>query len=85
MNCPACSAKMGEGFIYVRGIGGSLFWSKSKTVSFFSRKELEQVDLTKLSVTPTGMQAVLEACRCPSCGVLAFRSRRGTEMPSGAA
>jgi hypothetical protein len=43
-------------------------------VSFFSRKALEQVDLGRVSVTPTGAQAVLEAWRCPACRIVAFKS-----------
>ena len=74
MKCPACVADMSEGFLYVRGVGSALFWSKSGTASFFSRRELEQVDLRKASVRPVGAQAVLPAWSCGKCGMLAFRS-----------
>jgi Domain of unknown function (DUF6487) len=74
VKCPACTIDMSEGFLYVRGIGGALFWSKSGTASFFSRRDLEQVDLKKASVRPIGAQAVLQAWRCGKCGVLVFRS-----------
>ena len=74
MKCPACTEVMIEGFLYVRGIGGALFWSRSGTASFFSRKDLEQVDLRKASVKPVGAQAVLQAWSCRKCGMLAFRS-----------
>ena len=74
MNCHACDALMDRGFLYVRGIGGSLFWSTRNDVSFFSRKGLEQVDLNRVSVTPTNAQAVLEAWRCPACRTVAFKS-----------
>ena len=74
MNCPACDALMDRGFLYVRGIGGSLFWSTRSDVSFFSRKELEQIDLGRVSVSPTGAQAVVESWRCSACRTVAFRS-----------
>ena len=73
MKCPSCGKDMESGFIYVRGIGGSLFWSKSKDTRFFSRRGLEQIDLSKLSRTGTGTQAVLDAARCSSCTIIAFR------------
>jgi len=75
MKCPSCSKEMEPGFIYVRGIGGSLFWSKNKDTRFFSRRELEQIDLGKLSLTGIGAQAVLGAVRCSSCAIIAFKSK----------
>ena len=74
MKCPSCGKDMESGFIYVRGISGSLFWSKSKDTSFLSRRGLEQIDLSKLSRTGTGTQAVLDASRCISCTIIAFKS-----------
>jgi hypothetical protein len=74
VKCPACSADLSEGFLYVRGIGGALFWSKSGTASFLSRESLEQVDLRKASVRPIGAQAVLPAWQCEKCGLFVFRS-----------
>jgi hypothetical protein len=74
MKCPACNNEMEPGFLYVRGFGGSLFWSNSKETGFFSRKDLEQVDLSKLSVTGTAIQGVLAAFRCSSCKYVLFKS-----------
>jgi hypothetical protein len=76
MKCPACERTLVNGFLYVRGVGGALFWGAAADVGFLSRKGLEQIDLTALSVTGTGTQAVIEAARCEGCGVIAFRARR---------
>jgi len=75
MTCSSCGVSMESGFMYVRGFGGALFWSATKNTGFFSRRGLEQVDLDRISVTGTGAQAVVSAARCPSCGVIAFRSK----------
>ena len=75
MKCPSCGQDMEPGYIYVRGIGGSLFWSKSKNTRFFSRKGLEQIDLSKVSVTGIGAQAVLNASRCEPCSTVTFKSK----------
>ena len=72
MNCPSCETTLEKGFLYVRGFGGSLFWSTSGSTRFFSRRDLDPVNLGRLSTTPTGGQAVLEAWRCPDCGLVAF-------------
>ncbi len=74
MNCPNCSNEMEKGFLYVRGFAGSLFWSTSGHVRFFSREGLQQIDLSRLSQTPTGAQAVLPASRCSTCSMIAFKS-----------
>ena len=76
MKCPECQSDMDEGFLYVRGMGASLAWSADSDIRFFSKKGLEQVNLTKLSRTPTGGQAVLDAPRCAACGVVVFRSQK---------
>lgn len=65
---------MESGFMYVRGLGGSLFWSKAKDTRFFSRRGLEQIDLGRLSLTSTAAQAVLGAARCRSCATIAFKA-----------
>jgi len=74
MKCPACGKDMDAGFMYVRGLGGALYWSKSKDARFFSRRGLEQIDLSRLSLRGTSAQAVLDAARCPSCAVIAFKA-----------
>ena len=76
MKCPACDGGLDQGFIYVRGIGGALFWARTKDIGFLARKGLEQIDLNAVSVTGTGAQAVLEAWRCDGCKILVFRSNR---------
>ncbi len=73
MNCPECSTEMELGFLYVRGMGSSLAWSSDPNVRFFSKKGLDIVNLTELSRTPTGGQAVLEAARCSGCNIVSFR------------
>jgi hypothetical protein len=74
MRCPACDKEMETGFLYVRGVGGSLFWSRNSGTGLLSREGLEQIDLTRLSVTGTATQAVLGASRCPGCATVAFRA-----------
>ena len=73
MECSGCGKTMDKGYLYVRGMGGSLFWSTEGGVRFPSKRSLEQLDLSKLSTTPIGAQGVLEAWRCANCGVLSFR------------
>jgi len=51
MKCPACSSDLGQGFLYVRGIGAALYWSDKGDAGFLSRKDLEQIDLGKISKT----------------------------------
>jgi len=64
---------MEAGYIYVRGIGSALFWSKTKDRNIFSRKDLEQIDLSKISVTGTGTQAVLPASCCEICKTVSLK------------
>ena len=47
--CPECRNEMEAGYLYVRGLGGSLFWGPTKDVRFYSRRDLMQIDLGKLS------------------------------------
>jgi hypothetical protein len=76
MTCSVCGGGMEQGFMYVRGIGGAVFWGGTRDVGFLSRKGLEQIDLGAVSVTGTGAQAVVDAWRCNPCKMLAFRSSR---------
>lgn len=75
MICPNCESELETGFIYVRGIGAALHWSGSGKVGAFSRKNLEQIDLGRISMTPTGAQAVLPALRCNNCSTVVFESK----------
>ena len=74
MKCPACDTELVGGFLYVRGIGASLYWSEKGDASLLSKKELEQIDLSKISRTPTGNQAVVPAWRCGECDLVMFSS-----------
>ena len=65
---------METGFMYVRGLGGSLFWSLAKDTRFFSRRGLEQVDLGRVSLVGTAAQAVLSAARCRTCATITFKT-----------
>jgi hypothetical protein len=76
MRCPQCDQALASGFLYVRGVGGALFWGSGRDVGFLSRKGLEQIDLDAVSVTGTGAQAVVESWRCNGCGIVAFRGKR---------
>ena len=76
MKCPSCDRNLEEGFLYLRGIGGALFWGRAKDVGFLTRQGLEQIDLDAASVTGTRAQAVLEAWRCDRCKMVGFRSSR---------
>ncbi len=73
MQCPECRNEMEKGYLYVRGFGGSLFWSTDKDTRFFSRRGLQQIDLSKISVIPPAAQAVLEAGKCATCGTIHFK------------
>lgn len=75
MKCSECGKEMEAGYLYVRGVGGSLFWSADGNVRYPSKRTLEQLDLSRLSTTPTGAQGVLKASRCEDCGVLSLRYR----------
>lgn len=77
MKCPKCDNPFEDGFLYMRGIGGSLFWSRTDSTRFFSRKNLSQLDLGRLSKTPVGGQAVLPAYRCSHCGMAMFDTDPG--------
>ncbi len=74
MNCPSCDKEMENGGLYVRGLGGSLFWSVKKSIPWFSRRDLNQIDLSKMSLTRTGAQAVIESWRC-RCGLITFKAK----------
>ena len=50
MNCPGCDALMDRGFPVCAWHWGISFWSTRSDVSFFSRKELEQIDLGRVEV-----------------------------------
>ena len=78
MLCPSCKKDMESGFLYVRGFGSALFWSGAGDTGFLSRRGLDQIDLTNLSVTGTGAQAVLAAARCPACTMIAFKTGRSS-------
>jgi hypothetical protein len=68
---------MGKGYLYVRGLGGSLLWGMKKDASFYSRRELEPIDLGKLSLTRPAAQAVLDAAKCARCGTISFKAFPG--------
>lgn len=72
--CPFCSAPLGEAYLYVRGIGAALYRSSDPDVRFFSRSNLEQISLDKISLTGTGAQAVIRALSCEKCGSVSFKS-----------
>lgn len=76
MKYPECNSDMDEGFLYVRGMGASLAWRADPDTRFYSKKSLELVNLTDLSRTPAGAQAVLDAPRCSACGLVVFRSKK---------
>ena len=73
IKCPACEGDLEKGFLYVRGIGSALFWSKRGDTSLISRKELQQIDLGQISTTGAGGQVVVEAWLCASCEFVCFR------------
>ena len=69
---------MGEGALYVRGIGAALLWSTRKDIKFFSRVDLEQINLSQVSLVPTRAQAVLGSWRCSECGMIMFKANPQT-------
>ncbi len=73
MNCAICQTEMKNGALYVRGLGGSLYWSSRKDIGIFSKKGLSQIDLSKISITPVGKQAVIESWRCTACSMIMFK------------
>lgn len=73
LKCPSCETGLEPGFLYLRGIGSALFWSEHGDTGIMSRKNLEQIQLDKISLTGTGAQAVIESWRCPDCDFICFR------------
>ena len=73
LSCPACATKLEKGHLYVRGLAASLHWSSHGDTGVLSRKNLEQIDLSQISSTPVGSQAVIDAWLCPACNLLSFR------------
>jgi hypothetical protein len=65
---------MGKGFLYVRGLGGSLFWGAEKNAGVFSRRGLQQIDLGRISEVPPRTQAVVQAGKCAKCGTVSFKA-----------
>jgi len=65
---------METGYLYVRGFGGSLFWGTTKETKFYSRRDLMQIDLGKLSAIRPAAQAVLPAGKCGKCGMVSFKA-----------
>jgi len=80
MNCSECSKEMEKGFLYVRGFGAALLWSDRHDTSAVSRRGMEQIDLSKVSVNPSRQQAVIRGFRCADCGEIHFKAKRNT-MP----
>jgi len=74
MKCPECKNEMERGYLYVRGFGGSLYRGARKDTSVFSRRGLQQIDLSKTSVVSPAAQAVLAAGKCATCGTVAFKA-----------
>jgi hypothetical protein len=74
MKCPECGNEMERGYLYIRGLGGSLYWGSNSNTGFFSRRGLLQIDLSRISVVSPAAQAVLEAGRCGTCGTVHFRA-----------
>jgi len=73
LKCPACERLLDPGFLYLRGIGAALFWSERGDTGMMSRKNLEQIELDKISTTGTGGQVVIKAWHCPDCEFISFR------------
>lgn len=76
MDCPHCKNEMENGYLYVRGLGGSLFWGTDKDTGFTSRRGLQQIDLEKISIVSPAAQAVIEAAKSAVCGTVAFQADR---------
>jgi Domain of unknown function (DUF6487) len=72
--CPECRNEMEAGYLYVRGLGGSLFWGRTKDARFYSRRDLMQIDLGKLIAIRPAAQAVLPAGKCSKCGMVSFKA-----------
>ena len=68
MKCPKCGNEMERGYLYVRGFGGSLYWGPGKDTSFFSRRGLQQIDLSKMSVVSPEHKQCLRPASAASAG-----------------
>ena len=73
LSCPSCGSDLKSGYLYVRGFGAALFWSQVADTGLFSRQDLEQIDLSQVSRTDPGGQAIVEAKQCPACRLVCFR------------
>ena len=74
MTCGECKKEMETGYLYVRGVASSLFWSEKRDVGFFSRSDLMQINLGALSTTRPAAQAVIPAHQCSTCGTISFKA-----------
>ena len=74
MTCPECKKEMDAGYLYVRGVGGALFWSAKKDIAFYKREGLTQIDLDRLSTTQPATQAIIPANKCGPCGIVSFKA-----------
>jgi len=75
MKCSDCGSEMEGGYVYIRGLASSLSWSKRGDVPFFSRRDLEQIDLSKYSLTGLGPQGVMKSWRCTSCESITLKAK----------
>lgn len=73
-NCPYCDSAMTDGYLYVRGISAALLWSTRPDVGLLSRKDLNLIDLRKISQTDPGAQGVIPALRCDNCDSISFKT-----------
>jgi hypothetical protein len=80
MNCSECNKEMEKGFLYIRGFGAALLWSDRHDTPAVSRRGMEQIDLSKVGVSPSRQQAVIHGYRCPDCGEINFKTKRNA-MP----
>ena len=71
--CPFCSSSMVDAYLYLRGLSVGLHYSSRPDISLFSRSDLTQIDLRDISETDPGMQAIIRALRCASCGSISFK------------
>ena len=71
--CPFCSSPLDEAYLYLRGLGVGLHYSSSPDVSLLSRSGLTQIDLRDISKSDPGVQAIINALRCTSCGSISFK------------
>ena len=71
--CPFCSASLVEAYLYLRGLSVGLHYSSRPDVSLFSRSDLTQIDLRDISEADPGVQAIIRALRCTSCGSISFK------------